>query len=116
MATVEERVASGVYMLDIFSPDWRKKIDLARLDIRSCRDCVLGQVFGEYEDGMRALGLWNAEEDKVTHPMVHPAMLGFSIHNMVNWGLGSMFTSQYEMAEQSVFDALHDAWIVELTA
>lgn len=106
MATVEERVASGAYMLDIFSPGWREKIDLARLDIRSCTSCVLGQVFGDYECGMKALGLWYRSEG-ITHktPMVSSSMLGFGIHQ--NDPINKIVYN---------FEELLDAWIAEVTA
>lgn len=76
MATVEERVASGMYMLDIHVPGWREGIDLGRLNTRSCEDCILGQVYGTYSEGLIQLGVWG--ETHVPH-MIHQSMLGFAI-------------------------------------
>lgn len=78
MATVEERVASGAYMLDVHvGPEWRDKIDLNRLETRSCEDCVLGQVYGEYSNGLVMLGIWG---DVSAPHMIHQSMLGFAIN------------------------------------
>lgn len=44
--TVQDVVARGVKYMDTYGPaDWRDRIDLEILDIESCTDCVLGQVF-----------------------------------------------------------------------
>lgn len=77
MATVEERVASGAYMLDVHyhDPDWRDTVDLERLNTRSCTDCVLGQLYGEYCDGLVAMGIW----DENPPPMIRQSRLGFAI-------------------------------------
>lgn len=65
---VRARVANGIRMLDAYGPpDWRKKINLDRLHIALPTHCVLGQVYGHYEDGLRELEygsgiiLWNVE-------------------------------------------------------
>ncbi|HEU5032734.1 MAG TPA: hypothetical protein VFV01_47980 [Spirillospora sp.] len=48
----EERVAAGAAVLDKVRPDWFEYVDLPALDVRSCADCTLGQLFGEYQDGL----------------------------------------------------------------
>jgi hypothetical protein len=45
VATVEERVAAGVQLLDEKVPGWRDKIEAGQLSLASCVDCVIGQVF-----------------------------------------------------------------------
>lgn len=68
MAEVAERVARGATLLDERRPGWWRDaepglIDLDRLNIEDCADCVLGQLypadspFGSYEHGLRALGI-----------------------------------------------------------
>lgn len=42
--------------LDELRPGWWDVVDLVRLDMRSCRDCVGGQVYGYYVDALDALG------------------------------------------------------------
>lgn len=39
-------VAHGVAWLDAKCPDWRSKVNVETLNIRSWSKCVLGQVFG----------------------------------------------------------------------
>lgn len=52
------KVAEGVKFLDEnASSDWRSEIDLDNLRLESCEVCVLGQIFGQYEDGLSELGI-----------------------------------------------------------
>lgn len=44
------RVARGAEFLDGHFPGWTRRIRLARLRIGSCFDCVLGQMFGAYDE------------------------------------------------------------------
>lgn len=53
----ESKVAQGVQLLDQNVPNWRDKINVDNLDLGSCSICVLGQVFGDYNDGLNALGV-----------------------------------------------------------
>jgi hypothetical protein len=46
----EEQVAAGIAWLDEHKWGWRKKIDLSTLDMGHNRNCVLGQVYGSYEN------------------------------------------------------------------
>ena len=46
MSTIAERVASGAALLDERMPGWHQRIDLDTLDIDSCKNCVLGQIYG----------------------------------------------------------------------
>lgn len=41
----KQRVQAGSAWLDVNYPDWWKTIDLVGLNLASCRDCVLGQVW-----------------------------------------------------------------------
>lgn len=53
-------VAAGITFLDQHSDvprDWRSKIDLTRLTVFSTDYCPLGQLFGDYYDGARKLGI-----------------------------------------------------------
>ena len=40
--------------------DWRKKIDAQTLAMSSVDNCILGQIFGSYEEGLTALGMGQA--------------------------------------------------------
>ena len=48
---IRGRVARGAELLDSIRPGWRKEVDLDRLDLSSCHECVLGQLFGGYTYG-----------------------------------------------------------------
>lgn len=52
-----ERIESGAALLDRLCPDWFRRIDLARLDMKSCTFCILGQLYGSYGKGQSPLGI-----------------------------------------------------------
>lgn len=45
----------GAEYLDTHYSDWRDKVDEQRLSMASGTHCILGQVFGDYEDGIRRI-------------------------------------------------------------
>ena len=55
MTTIAERVARGAALLDQHMPGWENKVNLNILDIGLMDDCILGQCYGRYWDGARAL-------------------------------------------------------------
>lgn len=52
-----EAIERGATRLDAAAPGWVAAIDIARLDVRSATDCVLGQIFGDYATGKERLGI-----------------------------------------------------------
>jgi hypothetical protein len=54
LVTTDEALADAEVMP---SGGWAKKINKDRLDMVSCLDCTLGQLFGDYGDGRLAIGL-----------------------------------------------------------
>lgn len=54
---VQERVARGATLLDEHEPGWELKIDLGTLALESCYQCVLGQLFGHFDEGVEELFL-----------------------------------------------------------
>lgn len=44
------RVARGVLYLDSLDPKALSTVDPGRLAIQDCEDCVLGQIYGDYQD------------------------------------------------------------------
>jgi hypothetical protein len=57
-----ERVKRGMALLEkTHGFGWEEKIDLSALDISLGAACILGQLYGEYDDGV--LALWGGEGD-----------------------------------------------------
>lgn len=45
----------AVARLDVCAADWPDRVDVDTLNMSSHHDCVLGQVFGDYDRGLYAL-------------------------------------------------------------
>ena len=58
---LEKRVIRGVKFLDEHYPGWLQEIDVDRLNLEHYSNCVLGQLYGDFGDGMYDLEL--SEED-----------------------------------------------------
>lgn len=54
-------VTRGIAYLDEHLPGWQDEIDWEALDMNTCEKCIVGQLFGDYDRGMRILGLGNSE-------------------------------------------------------
>ena len=50
-------VQHGMTLLDRVRPGWDAEIDLTRLDISCPNDCLLGQLYGSFAQGMRRLSV-----------------------------------------------------------
>jgi hypothetical protein len=69
---IPTRVAKGVALLDEKAPGWVGFINLADFSISTTDNCVLGQVYGSYDEGMEELSLRDPELygfDVETHGM-----------------------------------------------
>lgn len=53
-------VERGLELVSTMRPDWHQAIWLDRLDLRSSKDDILGQLYGDYESGLREVGLFLA--------------------------------------------------------
>src|SRR5688572_21756971 len=42
----DEQISRGMVLLDERVPGWEHRIDLERLRLSECKDCVVGQLFG----------------------------------------------------------------------
>ena len=50
-------IARGLALLDEkVGPGWEQRIDLEKLRLSSCKQCVVGQLFDEYDKGADILG------------------------------------------------------------
>lgn len=47
-----EQISAGMKMLDYAKPNWRKDLDLDVLCMSDMRRCVLGQLYGDFSDGV----------------------------------------------------------------
>ena len=50
-------VRRGAALLDKMQPGWAKQINTTTLEMGSSCDCILGQLYGDYIDGAKAIGL-----------------------------------------------------------
>lgn len=62
----EPEVKRGAALLDGLDPNWATKIDLETLQMSVTCNCVLGQVFGGYEEGLAAALDQTLEETRFT--------------------------------------------------
>lgn len=46
----QEAAARGARFLDERRPGWEREIDLSVLDLQSCHDCIIGQLYGNFMD------------------------------------------------------------------
>ena len=91
---LRSNVELGARMLDKQRPGWHRNIDVDALDQRSTRNCVLGQTFGDYYDGITSLyGETEASE---------ACLAGFTIDPFTTYPRGE------------VWDALNKTWKFEI--
>ena len=57
LTPLQKRVEAGVAYLNVVSPNWEKKIDLDKLDLRMKKTCIIGQLEGHYDVGIEKMGL-----------------------------------------------------------
>lgn len=55
MLAYPESIEEAAKQLDAHQPGWADKIDLKKFDIAYYKTCILGQLYGEYEIGLRTL-------------------------------------------------------------
>lgn len=49
------RVAKGAALLDICRPGWAAEVNIQSLQMHTCTCCILGQLYGNYDDGVSSL-------------------------------------------------------------
>jgi hypothetical protein len=54
---LRQAVAEGVRLLDAKEPHWSTRINLGALDMEQCDRCILGQVYGDYTEGVEKVFL-----------------------------------------------------------
>jgi len=60
--TAEEAAAAGAAFLDEKSPGWRDWVDPTILAMSDEHMCVLGQLYGSYDNGLQALDMMDDAE------------------------------------------------------
>lgn len=98
----ETQIRNGIRVLDAYyatrgQPDWKSMINLKMFDIRQCKLCVLGQLFGDFYDGLDEVGISKWRTTKYE--------LGFS--------LPDLNAHTYE-EEKKLWDILQREWTEEL--
>lgn len=77
MTTTAQLVQRGINLLDAAPgyADWRSRIDVETLDLNSFKTCVIGQLFGDFCDGMDVLG-FSGEDDNEAASYGFDAFIG----------------------------------------
>ena len=68
---LEERVNRGIVLLSERYPQWINQIDILCLDMMNSRNCILGQLFGNYDNGCTKLGVLFTTECQYGFNMEH---------------------------------------------
>lgn len=97
------RVEKGAALLDERCPGWFKRIDIAQLALASCSRCVVGQLYGEFVNGLKSLDLYLGTHDN--SPAVDH---GFAI--------GDGDGRPREDADACFWSPLRDCWVSVIAA
>lgn len=57
METIDDNIKLGCELLDQTMPDWYAHISLDNLHMSCGHSCILGQLYGDYFEGERILGI-----------------------------------------------------------
>ncbi len=85
-----DRIKRCINILNKIKPDWTKNIKWRCLDLQNPYWCILGQIFGNYDKGLKAFK--NGGYDDLT-PWLYGVSLKHDEINEKNW------------------NELHDCWI-----
>lgn len=102
-AATMRRVKKGAALLDRVMPGWAKKIRPEKLDLHSCNQCVLGQLYrgrgqNGFDRGATKLGLMAGQE----------SALGFDAQETRDSYFGNRGTDEND------YDRLDRAWLFEI--
>ena len=79
MIDYDTRVARGAALLDEKLPGWWQRVDLDRLDLSKCTDCVLGQLTGDYDSMATTLLIGPRANKYPLRGNAKAARLGFTL-------------------------------------
>jgi hypothetical protein len=108
--SMQERVAAGAARLDDRMPGWASRIDVANLRMAICAQCILGQLFGDFECGCSSLE-------------IDPSFAAFGFGFDLRW-IGEDVEENGKQQDsyrvwtswQEAWNRLRDTWIVEIEA
>lgn len=95
-----ERIAN---LLDDVRPGWFRQIDLGKLAMEDCSNCLLGQLFGQYGKGLTALGL--DYKDGVTYGVEIPDQ--YAGQGATDDALEALAEAEYSKLEDAIRDAVN---------
>jgi hypothetical protein len=55
--SLQTRIRRGIKLLDAANPDWHYRVQPDNLRMQFTDECVLGQLYGDYDDGRGRLSL-----------------------------------------------------------
>ena len=102
---MNERIDRGVDLLNAHTPHWFKLIDLGRLNLSICSDCIIGQVFGTDEFAATVEGLV---------PEAYPSDYGFDTDEDYEGGYAELTNAWVSRIEELVDIADSARWTPEL--
>jgi hypothetical protein len=99
-ADAQQRVARGAAYLDDVHPEWAHEIDLRTLDLSNCLGCILGQLSGSFEAGVRRyVGTYDDARD-------------FGFERALRFD--GLSVTAIERANAAAYEALQNAWIEQI--
>lgn len=116
MRKFQTEVMHGAQVLDAWFADnahdggkdlnWRNSINLRTLDLTQVEDCVLGQVFGDYYEGLYKLGI---EDRRMTR-----YELGFSMYPDTETDFWTTDWDEELRKEAANWEELQNEWVLEI--
>lgn len=106
--SIDERVARGIALLDAQEPGWREKVNVNRLDMRTCHNCIFGQVYGDISIGLRKTGLIDDVSKLIADDESDP---GFQ-HGILTRAIPGRLIEDHDGQDRidADFSLLTDAW------
>lgn len=76
-------VSEAAKKLDVIRPDWPQAINFDTLDMNDCKNCILGQIFGYYDNGIIALYPDETQQSRLRFYNLEEAPFGYQTDIML---------------------------------